>query len=325
MKGLHIPEYRPGPRWLPAEDMERFTPDNVFLSPGWRRHWKSPGWPVYLELVDRGARMGFVTIRDLWLPGVFRQWEVVAEPDLLEGELDQSATLEALLELARYNRVDLVQSFFNMARWTDPGVRDKVTAEGGYCQEFGTYIVKTSTDEEEIASSLHKMLRRLLRKSHRIGLRVKEGLEPGEFWELLDETYRKGGKICPHSRRYIHEFLSSPAVPMVSVAVRSASGRLEAAVVVPYDGRRGYYLHGGTRKDVAPGASVAAHVKAMQVLAEKGVPLYDLGGARRSTTDQRLAGIFKFKSRFGGEFEDCVRWRLGLTLRGKIVASRLPG
>jgi lipid II:glycine glycyltransferase (peptidoglycan interpeptide bridge formation enzyme) len=72
------------------------------------------------------------------------------------------------------------------------------------------------------------------------------------------------------------------------------------------------------------GSSVLVHLAAIRALQSLGVAAYDLGGARRQTEDARLAGIFRFKERFGGVFEDCLRWRIALTRVGRLPAGSTP-
>ncbi|MEZ4465067.1 MAG: hypothetical protein R3F43_11360 [bacterium] len=59
----------------------------------------------------------------------------------------------------------------------------------------------------------------------------------------------------PFSAPYLRRLLEAPEVPTLQVGVY-AQGALQAAALVPYDGRRGWYLHGGVRRPGPVGAAV---------------------------------------------------------------------
>jgi len=322
---LHLVPSGESVRWLQAESRARFQPRNVFLKPGWTAHARDQGESLFLELVHESRRLGLLTVQDWRLPGAFRQWTLLAEPDLLDPDVTQAETLDALLSLARRNSVDLVQSFSNMARWTDPAIPGRLA--DGELTPFGTYVVDLSGGLDAVIAGMHGQHRRLMRKGHKAAVEVRDSVDARAFVALMNETYERGGRKQPFPERYLERLIDDPQVPLIAVSAH-AEGTLQAAVLVPHDGRRGYYLHGGSRARATPGASVLAHLRVMERLLEQGTPQYDLGGARRETDDQRLAGIFRFKRHFGGYFEDCVRWRLALTMVGRAVragARRLGG
>ena len=322
---LHLVPAGDSLRWMPAESRSRFLPRKVFLGRGWCEHSREPGGFLFLELIREGQRVALCTVRDQRLPGVFRLWDLPAEPDLLDPAVTQAEALEALLHLARRNSVDLLQSFSNMARWTDPAVPGKV-AEGELLP-FGTYVVDLTPGLDAVIAGMHKKQRHALRKGQRSSVTTRDSLDAGAFVALMDETYERGGKKQPFSSRYLHRLIDGPQVPLIAVSAY-AEDKLQAAVLIPHDAQRAYFLHGAARAQPVEGASVVAHGRAIELMIERGVAEYDLGGARRETDDERLGGIFKFKKRFGGEFEDCVRWRLPLTMVGRAVragARRLGG
>jgi len=265
---------------------------------------------LLLELVQAGRRLGRVTIRDLHLPGLLRRWEVLAEPELEAGARGQAEALTCLIGLARRNGVTELVSWSNMARWTGPGVAEVL--RGGEVEPFGTYVVDLAQAPEDLRRRMHSEHRRVLRRGEAAGLRVEPTLHAADFGALLDATYARGGKAHVFGPAYLRGLIETPAVQLLAWSVWAGS-TLQAAVVVPFDQERGFFLHGASLPRPALGATVALHMAVMLELRRRGVRAYDLGGARRSTDDPRLRGIFRFKRRLGGTFEDCVRWRLPLT------------
>jgi hypothetical protein len=286
---------------------------SVFSGRDWYHVKQPPGYYRLLELPEQPAS---VAVWDLWLPGLFRRWTLPAEPVIQAGT--QSQALQAVLRLARRNRVDLVESTFNMARW-DEAIRELVG--DGTLEEFGTYVVDLTAGIDAVREGIHKKHRQGLRKAEKAALEVRTTADPEAFGELMRLTYAHGGKDNPFTPPYLSRLLVPGALSLLYVGVYERDV-LAASLVVPFDERRGYYLHGASRRDAGPGASILGQVAAMERLIARGVPVYDLGGARRETDDPRLAGIFRFKRRFGGTFEPCLRWRLPLSARGRFALRR---
>lgn len=296
-------------RWVPSSDRERFSPQRVFLRPAWARHWRDPGGLLLLDLVGAGRRLGRATIRDLHVPGVERRWEVVAEPELQGGPPEQARALGALLRLARRNGVHELVSRSNMARWTGAGL-DVVLASAER-EPFGTYLIDLTRPPDALRAALHSEHRRVLRRSEAAGVVIVPSVEAAAFEALLDTTYGRGGRSHAFGPGYLRRLIEAPAVDLLAWSAW-CEGALQAAVVVPFDNERAFFLHGASLPRPAPGATVALHWAVMRELSSRGVARYDLGGARRRTEDPRLRGIFRFKRRLGGIFEDCVRWRTRL-------------
>lgn len=311
-----------GLAWVPAVP-EEFDPSRVFLTPGWLLAKRPGGRHLPLALTAAGRPVGSVAVRAERHAGLFRRWELLAEPSLGRSGIGQAPALEALIRLARHNRVDLLDSFSNMARWTDPELAGMLAQ--GETEPFGTYVVDLARDMRQIREAMHAHHRRLLLKAEASGVEVRDSVPPADFVRLMDEAYGRGGRRRPFDARYLERLVVAPGFARI-ISSAWLGGTLEAAIIVPHDAARGYFLHGASRTRAAPGATVAAHFAAMGRLQAAGVRAYDLGGARRTTEDARLQGIFRFKQHFGGSFEDCLRWRLPLTRLGRAgltLARRL--
>lgn len=216
------------------------------------------------------------------------------------------AWLEALFVLGRRQGIFQVECAFNMARWSDKVLLTEVGAE--IIEEFGTYVVDLEQNHDQLWSGLHGKHRNMINRAGRDGLEVRFDVTAETFIAMMDETYAKGGVANPFSHSYLTHLFALSGKRLLLAGVFSAQG-LEAGAVVPWDGSRGYFLHGATRSDPRPGAANLLHWEVMLELKRRGVAGYDFGGARRDTNDPRLAGIFRFKERFGGTFIPCWYWR----------------
>ncbi len=311
-------------RWAPAAAPP--LPGGLFQSPAWFALKRPGGEYRALELVRAGRRVGGLGVRSVRTAGLVRRWELLAAPVAAPDEtFDQAEALRAVLAFARREGADLVECFSNMARWTHPEVGAVLAEFEAETEAFGTYLLALAPGPEALRAGMHSEHRRLLRKAEAAGVVVRPLLPPDPFVELMDETYGRGGKDRPFDEPYLRRLIEAPGLDRLLVSAWTGD-TLEAAAIVPYDRERGYYLHGASRTGCAQGATVAVQMAVISGLAAAGVVAYDLGGARRETTDERLRGIFRFKERVGGVFEDCLRWRCPLTALGRgglALAHRL--
>ncbi len=302
------------PHWV----MDGPDPEShaVFMGRCWHDIKKPAASHNVLKMMDGKKEQSVVSTWDNWIPGVCRIWTLPQEPIDLGDPISPSKSLGALLRLARFNGVDVVESFSNMARWDPDEVGHLI--ENGRTESFGTYTVDLLQGIDAVRAGMHSKHRYGLRKALAANLEARFDLSPSQFDGLMQTTYKRGGKDNPFSEPYLNRLIGNEDFSCLSIGVYSEN-RLEAALIVPFDNRRGYYLHGASRSDAAKGASIFGQVAAMEALISRGIPTYDLGGARAETDDKRLQGIFRFKKRFKGPFEPSLRWRLPLSLRGSTI------
>jgi Acetyltransferase (GNAT) domain len=306
------------PAWIQAEKLDKFVDGPVFLGPGWFVTRGYPGSYLPLELVSDDCCHGRVAICETRVPGLFRRWELLGDPCLEDDRTTLAKALESLLRMARLNGVDMVFSFSNMARWATPEL-DEVL-EGAYTEAFGTYAIDLNQEIDQIKAGMNTGHRRLLRKAEAANVEVRSKVDADAFVALMEKTYQRGGKNQPFDAVYLRRLIDSPQMKILAVSTY-LDDELQAALLVPYDRQRGYFLHGASAAKPARGSVQAAHVAVMKELKNLGIPEYDFGGARKETDNKRLAGIFRFKKSFGGEFIDSVRWRMPLTIVGRIELS----
>ncbi|MBF0181250.1 MAG: GNAT family N-acetyltransferase [Magnetococcales bacterium] len=267
----------------------------LFLSEAWMRVMVASGAiarPCPVVLRDAVIHVGEYRAFGL------RKW-------ILYGSVDDATELLPLFDAARRQGVFRVESDFNMARWRDQTFLETHTR---VTRPFGTYLVDLTQPEEALWEGMHPKHRNMTRRARQEGVEIRPELDREAFATLMRETYARGGREHGFSGRYLEALLRElDGQALFWSAVHR--GELQAALIVPYDGLTGYYLHGASHAGGVPGASNLLHWEAMRHLKSVGVGHYDLGGARETTDDPRLEGIFRFKQRFGGPFVHCYHWK----------------
>ncbi|MBF0294840.1 MAG: peptidoglycan bridge formation glycyltransferase FemA/FemB family protein [Magnetococcales bacterium] len=272
----------------------------LFLSAAWMRVMVASG---------AIARACPVTLRDTVVHvGEYRAFGLAKW--ILYGALPDETELLSLFVQARRQGVFQVESDFNMARWQE---RTFLATHTRVTRPFGTYLVDLSQSEEALWEGMHPKHRNMTRRARQEGVEIRPELDLGACVALMGETYARGGREHGFSLRYL-ELLRRELDGRVLFWSAVHRGELQAALVLPYDGLTGYYLHGASRTGGVPGASNLLHWEAMRHLRSAGVGRYDLGGARETTDDPRLEGIFRFKQRFGGVFVHCYHWKKVVSL-----------
>ena len=214
--------------------------------------------------------------------------------------------LREIFRLAQEQNISRVVSDFNMSRWQDVKLIEKL---GGTTRPFATYLLDLTASEETLWKGLHGKHRNMVRRAQREGLTVRQDLDLDVFQSLLNDTYSRGGASNRFSRDYLDQLVGHLGPALISIAAYHGK-TLQAAALIPFDRQRGYYLHGAARvgKGSLPGAANLLHWEIIRNLRERNIAAYDLGGVRPETDDPRLKGIFQFKQRFGGTLETCCFW-----------------
>jgi len=224
--------------------------------------------------------------------------------------------VDMIIKSALKRGIFAIESNFNMARWRKRDYFEKV---GKITKEFGTYVIDLSESEDKLWERVHSKHRNVIRRAIKEGVEINLKLNINDFMNLLIYTYSKGGQKNPLNYDYLQSLMDTLSNNII-VAGAYHDGKLQSGIIVPYDEKRGYYLHGATAPNAILGSSNLLQWEIMKILKNKGVKEYDFGGARLVTDDPRLNGIFKFKERFGGRFIDCYYWEIVLRpLQYKII------
>ena len=95
----------------------------LFHSPEWHQHKGGVGRLKQLVLRREGQAMAHLSVRELWVPGVFKRWVIQGEPYGLVAPVDHRCALDHL-QLCGHEGVDVLSCTFNMARWSEDAVSD---------------------------------------------------------------------------------------------------------------------------------------------------------------------------------------------------------
>jgi lipid II:glycine glycyltransferase (peptidoglycan interpeptide bridge formation enzyme) len=178
---------------------------------------------------------------------------------------------------------------------------------GADVQPPDTVLIDLSGDEEALLAGMKPKWRYNARLALKRGVQVRraggEGLEA--FYALLKETARRDG-IAVHGIEYYRTLFSHSrdSLPEADVRLYLAAheGDVLAGIMTLFRGREAVYLYGASsdrkRNLMAP---YALQLKAMEDARLAWCAEYDLLGIPpREDPDHPMAGLYRFKTGFGG-------------------------
>lgn len=298
---------------------------NIFLSEPWVSAVAEDVRFAHAHPVKLSS--GTIYVREFSLLG-FKQWSLYAaiagegvdgdaapSKDLpqniyeeINGQLAFGRSIDGLKELITagcQEKVAMINCQFNMARWQNI---EMLQPHVQIIDHFGTYIIDLNQTEDTLWTAIHSKHRNVIRRAIRESVEVRFELDLEEFKALLDQTYARGQVHNRSSLRHLERITQNLGDNLLTAGAYY-QGELQAGIMVPYDDRCGYYLHGATAQQNMLGSSNLLHWESIKALKAQGVQHYDMGGARETTDDPRLQGIFRFKKRFGGDFVPCYYWQ----------------
>lgn len=276
--------------------------------------------PDYLAAIAaaRGGEAGVFVVEDpdgrAFAPVVLYRRRFLALATLLAAPADaagrplaperQARMMEAIVAHAGARR--LAHRFTQPMNWA---LSDAAPPGSKHCA-FGSYRLRLDRPLEEIWSGLHQKHRNAIRAAERAGVDVREG--PDQFdacFRIYSETMIRNG-MGHDSRDFLQAMLGS-ADFSVFCAVSWDGDRPLSAIFAPYNRQGAYYLHGGSIDEGGKGgANNLLHYQAIRAFHEAGARVYDFVGARVSADiGDRLAGIQRFKARFGGDLHEGLLWK----------------
>lgn len=216
----------------------------------------------------------------------------------------QRRMLTAVVEHVRARR--LAHRFTQQMNWA---LCDAAPVGAKSCA-FGSYRLRLDQPLDSIWSGLHQKHRNAIRTAERAGVVIRHG--PDQFdisFRIYSETMARNGMVSD-SREFLEAMLRSRDFD-VFCAVSYDGDRPLSAIFAPYTRQGAYYLHGGTTDEAGKGgANNLLHYQAIRTFHEAGARCYDFVGARLSADiSERLAGIQRFKARFGGQLQEGLLWK----------------
>ncbi len=275
---------------------------------GWRAH------PLLLEFPENAQRLLVLTRR--LAPGLglaYVPWAPAAEPDIGREELLAgigSAVAARLPAETAFVRFDLPwhregagvlpQPLANLARLRRSGVEVQPTS---------TVVLDLRPEEAVILAGMKSKTRYNIRLAARRGVRVleAEGKRLPDWYALYRETSRRD-RITVHSLAYYRTLFDLARVygagaPSLRLLLAEVEGELAAGIIVAMHGSRATYLYGASserHRSAMP--NHALQWRAIELAREHGCESYDLFGIPpRPDPDHPMAGLYQFKTGFGGK------------------------
>lgn len=287
--------------------------DQLIAGYGSRGLFHSRAWLEYLA-ASRKIELRFWVIREgartvgYFCGGILRRgpFRVLGSPlkswgtnfmgPLLEPGVDQGALMRALADLARRERLAMIEL-------EHPDLSVEALAAAGYepVDDF-TYLVTLSPDVTTMWRTLHSTCRNRIRHAEKSGLTIEDTDDPAVVEEYFDQyvaLLRRKGVASPFPRTYARTLFAvlRKAGAIFALRVRDRDGNVLAIGLFPHDDHAMYFWGGASALD---GHSLCPndflHWQAMTQAARRGLRIYNMSGHGR------------FKRKFGGELMSVRRW-----------------
>ncbi len=304
----------------------QLTPDNLsngFLqSPFWARQKAAFGWKAEAVNWRRGGESGTLLILIKSLPAGLALAYVPGGPAAAISAEDREGFLEAL---SRELRGILPLGCF-FIRWDLPEFSADSTGSGELSpppsypdslkkapldiQPPDTVVLNLREGYEALLPGMHKKHRYNIRLAEKKGVVVEAcGIERLKEWYELYRITAERDRIGIHPYRYYENLFqeigaeSGADAPKLTLYLASHENDLLAGIIVLFNGKEAVYLYGASsneKRNLMP--AYALQARAISDACEAGCEEYDLYGCPPSADpDHPMAGLYRFKTGFGGE------------------------
>jgi len=175
-------------------------------------------------------------------------------------------------------------------------------------QPSSTVMLDVRPEESVLLAGMKPKTRYNIRLAERRGVRVieDEGSRLAEWYAQYRVTSRRD-RITVHSLAYYRTLFDLARVygegaPVLRLLLAEVEGELVAGIIVAMYGPQAVYLYGASsdrHRDAMP--NYALQWRAIQLARESGCETYDFFGIPPSAgSDHPMAGLFQFKTGFGG-------------------------
>lgn len=113
-----------------------------------------------------------------------------------------------------------------------------------------TYVIEDLTDLKKVYDNFDSNLRRNIRNAEKV-VEVRRGLDIGEFYELVKETYKRQDMKVPYSMevmRKVEENCSSRNCREIFYAI-DKEGNIHSAIYIVWDDESAYYIIAGSKPE----------------------------------------------------------------------------
>ena len=184
---------------------------------------------------------------------------------------------------------------------------------------FGSYVLDLTPPEDVLWENLHRKHRNVIRNARKRGVVVRTGADQIDTaFRLVRESFmRSAHGLIEKTRvdaRMNGEAFRRQILALgdnVRVLVGEYEGVPQSCAVVPFSQPSAYYMHGGNIASPLTGTANLLQWDAICQCRKLGVRSYDFFGARvGAKRGSKVAGIMRFKERFGGKFVNGYMWKV---------------
>lgn len=181
---------------------------------------------------------------------------------------------------------------------------------------FGTYIshLQDFADEAALLDSFDSKYKKAVQHSIQHGATIDFSERcHKDFYQLYTQTTERAG-IHRDAEDYFEQTRSIlDADHTLTGVVYDEEGPVGGLFII-YSKYAAYCTHAGScgRNSKIYGAMKHLHFEAMKSLRKAGVVRYDLVGVRISSSNEALAGVFRFKKGFGGQLKEGYLWKMDI-------------
>ena len=286
---------------------------NGFLQTSfWARQKEAFGWKAEAVKWRQGEERGTLLILIKKLPAGLAFAYVPGAPSLEAATEDREGFLEALSRELR--GVLPLGCFFIRYDMPDFSPGDRLPPEFGDAlkkapmdiQPPDTVVLNLKEGYDALLPGMHKKTRYNIRLSEKKGIRVETaGLEKLPDWYELNRITVRRDRIALRPYNYYERLFKELEREDARLRLYLAyhEDDLLAGIIVLFHRKEAVYLYGASsneKRNLMP--AYALQARAIQDAVEEGCEEYDLYGCPPSADpDHPMAGLYRFKTGFGGE------------------------
>lgn len=277
-------------------------------------HCTLPIFATEAFLAAKSTDYGWFVSQDLALPFVvdrklcFSRAIFTSEPIYLRDHISPDQERQFLNEVVRLCslRGPVAVDFISTSQ---ANAVFRVVPDGSDYIGWGSFIVDLAQAEENILSTFHSKHRNVIRKAAATGVTISTTRDTRLIHRNLKDTMERQHVLLYPSQSYLDR-LRQNLQESITFYVATYEQRLQGTAVIAHNPCGAFYYHGGSVTAPVTGSLNLMHFEIMRDLKRKGVPVYDLMGARVvASADPKIEGIQRFKSRFASGMRVGFRFR----------------
>lgn len=250
----------------------------------------APKGPIFLK---NDTRMITQVLSDLNCFSKLRKGIFIKiDPDLVFEKMQLKADIESL-----FNYDPAYVKLLKDQKWVESNEQ---------VQFRNTIIIPLKKDANEILMEMKQKTRYNIRLSEKKGVKVRIG-GPSDFDELFSlyaETAMRDGFVIRAKEYYLNVWTEFFSAGICEPLIAEYEGKILAAVIIYYFSNKAFYVYGMSSLEHRNlMATYLLQWKAILRAKEKNCKFYDLWGAPDELSEEdRMWGVYKFKTGFGGIF-----------------------